>query len=268
MRKALLIYLTVIFYLWVIGPFWKMFNPLFNLITKYVESNLSASANVVTNILPQLFYFIIFYLLNQMIFKQKVLFEHYSIIKILLLWSPILFLIYPLFFQGQWLWGAEDFILTNFIYAMLIAICEEYIFRGMILGTLVSKKVPLLVSLLVSSLLFSLLHFENLTNNSLLNVSFQVLYTFPMGFFLAVLYVKSGNLWTSILAHAFIDFYGFCMSGGSTISTVTSIKLIAFQFIIYSLPALLFLFFGKKQRRRFVKNLEYREDKITLSRPV
>lgn len=124
------------------------------------------------------------------------------------------------------------------------------------------------MSLLVSSLLFSLLHFENLTNNSLLNVSFQVLYTFPMGFFLAVLYVKSGNLWTSILAHAFIDFYGFCMSGGSTISTVTSIKLIAFQFIIYSLPALLFLFFGKKQRRRFVKNLEYREDKITLSRPV
>lgn len=46
------------------------------------------------------------------------------------------------FFQGQWLWGAEDFILTNFIYAMLIAICEEYIFRGMILGTLVSKKSP------------------------------------------------------------------------------------------------------------------------------
>lgn len=67
--------------------------------------------------------------------------------------------------------------------ALLIGIAEEYIFRGLILGGLVSSGKSVGFALIVSSLLFACTHFVNLFHNSFYNVGLQVLYVIPMGLF-------------------------------------------------------------------------------------
>ena len=79
----------------------------------------------------------------------------------------------------------------SFITIGVIApVCEEMLFRGIILRGFLAHY-SAITAILLSSLLFSLIHMN----------WFQIPFTFVFGLFLGWLYFRSRSLWPSILAH-------------------------------------------------------------------
>lgn len=96
------------------------------------------------------------------------------------------------------------------------AFFEEILFRSIILVFLLEKlpktKNGIFKAILISSVVFSGLHILNLfTGSSLYNVSLQLGYSLLMGMLWAVMYLKTKNLWLTILLHASYNFFGQVM---------------------------------------------------------
>jgi len=89
--------------------------------------------------------------------------------------------------------GAGILILALFVAAVLVPLCEEVFFRGMVYGFLRTQW-PIWAAVLLSSLLFGLAHFGH--------ILLLPIFTF-MGIVLALVYEFSGSLTNSILLHAF-----------------------------------------------------------------
>lgn len=82
-----------------------------------------------------------------------------------------------------------NFFIDLFIVAVLPAMCEEFLHRGLVLqGT---KHAGYKKAIVISSLLFALLHF---------NIK-QVSYAFVIGLILGLVSVVSKNIWPSIIIH-------------------------------------------------------------------
>ena len=77
-----------------------------------------------------------------------------------------------------------------FLFALTPAVCEEALFRGLILRGLL-RRFPPALSILIVSLLFGLFHFS----------TDRLLPTATLGALLAVLAWRSGSLWPSMLVH-------------------------------------------------------------------
>ncbi len=97
---------------------------------------------------------------------------------------------------------------------LLIGIFEEFLFRGVILNMLLEKgqenPTNKVSAILISSVLFGLVHLLNLFDHPdliLFTVS-QVFYATFIGIYLAVLYLKTRNIWVVALCHAAIDLAG------------------------------------------------------------
>ena len=106
------------------------------------------------------------------------------------------------------------------IYACLIAVAEESIFRGIILQTLLPKGV--LRAILLSTLIFALLHVGNLfAGLSWAYVSGQVLYTFGGGMAYAVMRVRTGSIWPAIILHGLTDFGALAATNGTVVKPST-----------------------------------------------
>ena len=76
--------------------------------------------------------------------------------------------------------------------AVLPAFCEEIVFRGAIAGSLEKNKNKL-ASLAIAGALFSVFHMNPA----------QTVHQFALGAFLALLYFRSGSLWTTVIVHFF-----------------------------------------------------------------
>jgi membrane protease YdiL (CAAX protease family) len=83
------------------------------------------------------------------------------------------------------------FLAVSFVVAVVPAIGEEMFFRGMLLGTLLRRKVHPAAAIILSGLCFALAHFE-FTNT---------LAIWVLGSFLGYLYYVSGSLWLPVAAH-------------------------------------------------------------------
>ena len=102
------------------------------------------------------------------------------------------------------------------IYACLIGVAEESIFRGIILQTLLPKGV--LRALFLSTLLFALLHVGNLfAGLSWGYILGQVLNAFGGGIAYAVMRVRTGSIWPAVILHSLTDF------GALTLITTTGV---------------------------------------------
>ncbi|HIW71766.1 MAG TPA: CPBP family intramembrane metalloprotease [Candidatus Levilactobacillus faecigallinarum] len=104
--------------------------------------------------------------------------------------------------------------------AGLVAVFEETLFRGIILGSLLTglsqQRHGVLWAVGLSSLLFSLSHAINLTHQSAAVTAVQVLGTFAMGLLLAVSYLQTRSLIWPMAFHALFDFSGFLRLGLTT----------------------------------------------------
>lgn len=100
------------------------------------------------------------------------------------------------------------YILALFIGA---GIGEELLFRGicmsLIRGTAGYKsRKGLIVAMTVSSSLFGLLHLANLLEtDDVIGTVGQVIYAIGIGFYLAAIYARTGNLWFNIVLHFMVD---------------------------------------------------------------
>lgn len=74
------------------------------------------------------------------------------------------------------------------------AVCEELLFRGVIASGL--KKFGFMVALIVSSIIFTLMHGN----------AEQTVHQFIIGLIVGYLFLKTGNLWLSVLVHFFNNF--------------------------------------------------------------
>lgn len=100
------------------------------------------------------------------------------------------------------------------IYAIFIALLEEFIFRGIFYVLAKdylknNRHAPLLVVILCAAI-FSLFHLTNLFNPGV-NVGYvflQVGYTFLIGTMLTTTMLKLNNIWLVILIHAIFNFGG------------------------------------------------------------
>lgn len=85
--------------------------------------------------------------------------------------------------------NAGSLILGLVLFALLPAVCEEALFRGVILNSL--RKYGLVVSVGLSSLFFSLMHMNLL----------QIPYTLLLGIVLGLVVYFTRNLWLSVIMH-------------------------------------------------------------------
>ena len=94
-------------------------------------------------------------------------------------------------------------IVVVFTTTLLIAFGEEVLFRGILLrGAMRRLSIP--VSMLLSAVLFGLFHLVNgLAGQGIAETSQQVLFAIVVGFFLAPIALRIGNLWPLIIWHWF-----------------------------------------------------------------
>ncbi len=87
------------------------------------------------------------------------------------------------------------------ITTLLIAFGEEVLFRGILLrGAMTKLSLPL--AMLLSTVVFSLFHYVNaFSGQTVGDTSQQVLFASIVGFFLAPIAVRIGNLWPLIIWH-------------------------------------------------------------------
>ncbi|MDE6411915.1 MAG: CPBP family intramembrane metalloprotease [Clostridia bacterium] len=103
------------------------------------------------------------------------------------------------------------------IKCLLIGISEELLFRGIIFSSLSDyfkkKGRSCFLPVLFSSVIFGLFHFINLFDGAgILAVLQQVGYSFLIGAMLAIVLLKTKNIWLCIFLHALFDFGGFFVS--------------------------------------------------------
>ena len=94
-----------------------------------------------------------------------------------------------------------------------IALLEEIFFRVLLLHLFMqrfaNKRYRALFSVLCSSILFALIHLLNLFFGAGVGATMlQVGYTFLLGCMLAVMMLKTENIWLCVIVHALFDFGG------------------------------------------------------------
>ena len=99
------------------------------------------------------------------------------------------------------------FLITTFLAA---GIREELLTRGLLLTffrkAFGKSKASYIVAMSLSSVIFGLIHLTNLkgaTNPT--PIYAQVIYAIGIGFFLAALYIRTGNLWGNMVLHYLFD---------------------------------------------------------------
>lgn len=93
--------------------------------------------------------------------------------------------------------SSTDSIFSLISIIVLIPICEEIIFRGVIFGYL-KKRYNLVVSLIIQALAFAFMH-GNIV---------QGIYTFILGLVLGIIYIYTNSLYGSMLMHIIYNLLG------------------------------------------------------------
>lgn len=109
-------------------------------------------------------------------------------------------------------------ILVFIMYVFLIGVVEEVLFRGLIAEQLmktfgVTKK-GVIKAVVISGIMFGMAHMVNALNTGILSATVQAIIVSFMGMVFAIIYFKSGNIWSVITVHAFIDFAQLAFNGG------------------------------------------------------
>lgn len=103
-----------------------------------------------------------------------------------------------------------------FIECLSVGFFEEIIFRGIILILLIKRLEHLqngvFLSIVLSSVLFGLTHIFNIYSGAGIgDTILQMGYSFLVGMMWAVMYLKTGNIWLTMILHATFNFFGQVM---------------------------------------------------------
>lgn len=150
---------------------------------------------------------------------------------------------------------------------IFVGIFEEFLFRGLILNTLLEKNKHLqyqgmIYSLLISSVLFGAVHLLNLFDSpELINSTIaQSVGAAFIGVFLGAVYLRSGNIWTVVFFHALVDivtdlpilFMDYTISSSSATTDISFIALIL-NLLVNSVILYAGLFLARKSKSRYAQ---------------
>lgn len=88
-----------------------------------------------------------------------------------------------------------EIVLTFFTTALVPAVCEEFLFRGVVLSNLLPYNRT--AAVVISAVCFGMMHRN----------AGQVLYATIAGLVLAILVIRTGSIWCSMLVHLFNNFF-------------------------------------------------------------
>lgn len=88
------------------------------------------------------------------------------------------------------MFAGSDLLSLLLAVGIIVPIFEELMFRGLIFNEM-RRAMPPWLALVLSGVVFGVAHMNPI----------QIMYTIPMGILLAVLYYRTGSLWTPILVH-------------------------------------------------------------------
>lgn len=117
------------------------------------------------------------------------------------------------------------YLLLQFLFYIMVALMEESMMRGFVLGHMLDVGMNKFLALLLSSLIFASLHLGNpgMTNFSFLNLTLA-------GILLGIAYVYTRNLWFPVSLHLFWNFIqgpilGYDVSGTGGKNTLLKLNI-------------------------------------------
>ena len=137
----------------------------------------------------------------------------------------------------------NPFTLDILIMGLAPAIFEEVLFRGIFIHNLKASGKSDMAALLIPALIFGVIHLTNAVNGDILQALIQTGYAVVVGLVFGAIYIRTGDLFSLIVAHAAIDVTNRIFGGGGT-SPVPLI--IAFIVMLVILAAYAFWLVGKK----------------------
>ena len=100
---------------------------------------------------------------------------------------------------------------------LLIGLAEELPFRGLICGILLERfgtdRTGVWKTVLLSGGIFGVAHLTNLLGADPLGVFVQATVASVLGMLFAAIYLRTGNLWVTVVLHALMDFAGLLSTG-------------------------------------------------------
>lgn len=150
----------------------------------------------------------------------------------------------------------------------LIGFNEELVFRGIILNLFLDKfgnsKKGIVTATVLSSVIFGAVHLTNIFSGvSVASALVQAIQAAVLGGLLAAIYLRSGNIWIVIVAHALTDFASMLSSGiygmGDAIDSINQLSWINFIMLPVFLIPVLILF-----RRSKLQELEHKRNGILV----
>lgn len=154
------------------------------------------------------------------------------------------------FFDGRAVLTEPSYRIFLFLIECLsVGFFEEILFRGILLIILIQSfnhhKYGTVYAIFLSSAIFGVFHIVNLWNGaSVLNTILQIGYSFLVSMMWAVMFLKTKNIWLTMILHATFNFFGQVMfylglvDGRYDVITISVTVLFALLAFIYSLKLL------------------------------
>eukprot|EP01129_Flabellula_baltica_P012845 TRINITY_DN5863_c0_g1_i1.p1 TRINITY_DN5863_c0_g1~~TRINITY_DN5863_c0_g1_i1.p1 ORF type:complete len:255 (+),score=12.86 TRINITY_DN5863_c0_g1_i1:83-847(+) len=125
--------------------------------------------------------------------------------------GPIVYLFYEFDSDpNSYFCDIPDLTQLTTIRALIFApIFEEFCFRGLMVPLLIEDGYSPLFLTFFTPFLFGVAHLHHIWNQGFAKTMMQIIYTSIFGSYTSYLFVKTGNLYGPILAHAFCNYMGF-----------------------------------------------------------
>lgn len=111
-----------------------------------------------------------------------------------------------------------DHIVLFVILMILVGIAEEFLYRAIVAENLIhvfgSDKWGVIKAALLTGVLFGSTHMVNARMTGLISATVQAISAAVLGIVLTLAYYVSGNIWSVVFLHAFVDFAGMFFEGG------------------------------------------------------
>lgn len=183
------------------------------------QNELTLKTKYILGFIQRLFGLLVcIFLLFKLGYSKVLKFGTGSSIKMMAVIWPALILIffnlpYDLMFEGKY---TPDIalLLPLLLRVTGVGLIEEFFFRGLILSIFLSVwavgKTGIYKSVIFSSILFGIVHLINLLNilkgqDILVETISQIFYAFFLGIFFAAVYLRTQNIWISVIIHTLFN---------------------------------------------------------------
>ncbi|MFT8703076.1 MAG: type II CAAX endopeptidase family protein [Oenococcus oeni] len=183
----------------------------------FTNNSSNTTTSLELNIISESLFFILLLLGNRLFFHVKI-----KIATRRFAWGLIYVLPLGIFLIGNVIQALntliskqidQNEIILALVFSVIVGIAEEFAFRGLILGNLLTYHKKSLFyyfsAILIQGFFFGGLHLVNLDRQTFSVTFTQIIYASAIGIIFGVVYEKSGSIVITILAHALIDGLAF-----------------------------------------------------------